>query len=171
PAKPEAVSALEAEIEELRRENARLLEDVKTSERVLQVASTMLRGRIGSRQSGGKKAKEPPGEQKEEPEGERRRKLDEVEAMRQSGCRAARAANAMGVHEATVRRWRVRERGGAPLVRRACARASTLAAGVAERASELVRALNGQLGAEALRRSVPGLSRRHAARLTPETRP
>ncbi len=170
PAKPAEIAAMEAELEQLRRENARLLEDVKMSERVLQVASTMLRGRMGAaRQSRGKKAKEPSGEQKEEPEGERRRSLSEVEAMRQTGCRAALAANAVGVHEATVRRWRARERCDAPPVRRACARRSRLPAGIAQRASELVRALNGQVGAEALRRSVPGISRRQAARLKAET--
>ncbi len=170
PAKPEAVSALEAEIEQLRRENERLLEDVKTSERVLQVASTMLRGRIGAaRQGRGKKAKEPSGEQKEEPEGQRRRRLSEVEAMRQTGCRAALAANAVGVHEATVRRWKARERRRAPLVQRTGASALRLPVGIAERASGLVRALHGQVGAEALRRSVPGISRRQAARVKTQT--
>jgi hypothetical protein len=170
PPKPEQLSALEAEIEQLRRENARLLEDVKTSERVLEVASGMLRERIGTaRQSGAKKAKEATGEPKEEPEGRRRRRLDAVAAMRRTGCRAALAARAIGVHEATVRRWRARERLGEPLVRRACASASRLPSNVAQRASELVRALNGQVGAEALRRSVPGISRRQAARLKAET--
>jgi len=170
PAKPEAVSALEAQIEQLRRENARLLEDVKTSERVLQVASGMLRERIGTaRQSRGKKTKEAAGEQKEEPEGERCLRLNEVEAMRQTGCRAALAAKAIGVHEATVRRWRARQRCGAPSARRACASASCLPAGIAERASGLVRALKGQIGAESLRRSVLGISRRQAARLKAKT--
>jgi hypothetical protein len=79
------------------------------------------------------------------------------------------AASGVGVHEATVRRWKARERRGEPLVRRACAKAARPAAQAAVQASELVRRTHGLVGAEALRHSVPGISRREAARVKAQT--
>jgi hypothetical protein len=70
-----------------------------------------------------------------------------------------------------MRRWKVRERRGEPLARRARLRAQgcSLSAQAAERASELVRNLQGLVGAESLRRSVQGLSRRQAAWVKAQT--
>ena len=172
PAKPKEILELEAQLERLRRENAQLKERVDTTDRMLEVASGLLHGRVrpSARAVRPKKAKGTPGENKpDEPDAKRREILRRVLAMRRLGLSAKMAARVAGVHEATLRRWRVREAHGEPLVRRAHARVCAPPAQAAERASELVRSLKGQLGAEALRQSVPGLSRRQAAWVKDET--
>jgi transposase-like protein len=172
PAKPKELLELEAELERLRRENAQLKERVGTTDRLLEVASGLLHGRIRptARSARAKKAKGAPGEnQPDEPDAERRRILDGAEQMRRLGLKAELAARVAGVHEATLRRWRAREEQGKPLVRRATNGACAPAAQATARAAELVRRLQGQLGAEALSRSVPGLSRRKAAWVKAET--
>lgn len=174
PAKPEELSALEAQVERLRRENAQLQERVGTTDRLLEVASGLLHGRIrpAGRAGRQRKTKGAPGEKKaDEPDAERRRALQEAEQMRQLGLTAAVAARIAGVHEATLRRWRAREHRGEPLVRLAAvgARGCGLSTQAAQRASELVRSLHGLVGAESLRRSVSGLSRREAARVKAQT--
>ena len=175
PAKRQELAALEAEILRLRRENARLLERVGTTERLLQAASGLLHGRIRptGRQRRTKKTAGSPNDDKSEPEplAERRRKLEGAEEMRRLGLTASQAAAIAGVHESTLRRWKARERQGEPLVvRRAASRGhSRVRPEVFRRASEIVRQLNGLVGAESLRRSVDGLSRREAARVKAQT--
>ena len=172
PPKPREVRALEAQVERLRRENAELLQRVGTTDRLLEVASGLLHGRIRptGRQAGARKTRPSPHEKKpDEPDGERGRALQEVEQMRRLGLSAALAARMAGAHEATLRRWRARERRGEALARRVRAKDSALPAQSVEQAAELVRSLNGLVGAEALRRSVPGLSRRAAARVKAQT--
>ena len=173
PAKPKELVELEQELERLRRENAQLKERVDTTDRMLEVASGLLHGRIRPSARAvrpKKKAKGAPGENKpDEPDAKRREILQRVLAMRRLGLEAKLAARVAGVHEATLRRWRVREAHGEPLVRRAHPRVCAPPAQAAERASELVRSLKGQVGAEALRQSVPGLSRRQAAWVKDET--
>lgn len=174
PAKSEELSALEAELERLRRENAELSERVGTTDRLLEVASGLLHGRIRPTGRAGrqKKTKGAPSEKKpDEPDAAHRRMLEGAQQMRRLGLRAALAARVAGVHEATLRRWQARERRGEPLARRAQLRAQacSLSAQAAQRASELVRNLHGLVGAESLRRSVQGLSRRQAARVKAQT--
>jgi len=172
PGKPPAMVALEAELAKLKRENARLQERVGSTERLLEAASGLLHGRLRvarrqgrAKRSGG--ANEDPGEP--EPDGGRRRKLEETEEMRRVGLTASVAARVAGVHEATLRRWRTRSRRGEPLVRCriGCGRAP--APELAQQAGGIVRALNGLVGAESLRRSLAGLSRRQAARVKAQT--
>src|SRR5688572_1302781 len=64
PAKPKELQDLEAEVERLRRENAELSERVGTTDRLLEVASGLLHGRIrgSGRQAGARKAKASPNE-------------------------------------------------------------------------------------------------------------
>lgn len=174
PAKSKELKDLEAEVLRLRRENAELSERVGTTDRLLEVASGLLHGRIRPTGRAGRqrKTKGAPGEKKpDEPDAGRRRALQEVEQMRQLGLTAALASRIAGAHEATLRRWRARERRGEALARHAGASGSGSrpSAHAAERASELVRSLNGLVGAESLRRSVPGLSRRGAARVKAQT--
>jgi hypothetical protein len=71
----------------------------------------------------------------------------------------------VGVHEGTLGRWRRRAREGRPLVGRRGPAPVVLAPEATVQAADLVRALGGQVGAESLRRSVAGLSRREAARV------
>ena len=172
PAKPKELKDLEAEVLRLRRENAELSQRVGTTDRLLEVASGLLHGRIRptGRAGRARKTKGAPGEKKpDEPDAERRRVLQGAEQMRQLGLSAAVAARIAGVHEATLRRWKVRAHRGEPLVRRMCVQGALPCAQAAERASELVRSLNGLVGAESLRRSVEGLSRRGAARVKAHT--
>lgn len=173
PGKPSELKELEAEVARLRRENAELSHRTGTTERLLEVASGLLHGRIRpmSRAGRQKKTKGAPGEKKpDEPDAGRRRTLEEVEQMRALGLTARLAARIAGAHEATLRRWRARARQGEPLARPAAsARGLRAPAPAAARAAELVRSLNGLVGAEALRRSVEGLSRRQAARLKAQT--
>ena len=172
PAKAKEQIELERELERLQRENAQLKARVDTTDRLLEVASGLLHGRIRptGRAVRPKKAKDAHGENKpDEPDAERRELLQGVLAMRRLGLSAKLAARVAGVHAATLRRWRVRDQSGEPLVRRAAKRAAAPPAQAAERAAELVRTLKGQVGAEALSRSVPGLSRRQAAWVKEET--
>ena len=172
PAKPKDVQELEAQVERLRRENAELSQRVGTTERLLEVASGLLHGRIRptGRQAGARKTTPSPDEKKpDEPDGERGRALQAVEQMRQLGLTAAFAARVAGAHQATLRRWRARVREGEPLAYRGCAKRSAPAAQALERAAELVRTLHGQVGAESLRHSVAGISRRAAARVKAQT--
>lgn len=172
PAKPKEVLELERELEGLRRENAQLKARVDTTDRLLEAASGLLHGRIRptARAARAKKQKSAPGEKKpDEPDAERGALLQAALEMRRLGLSAKLAARVAGVHEATLRRWRVRERSAQPLVRRAPRRALAPAASAAEQARALVRRLKGRVGAEALRRSVPGLSRRQAAWVKGET--
>ena len=172
PAKPKALIELEAELERLRRENAQLKARVDTTDRLLEAASGLLHGRIRptARAARAKKQKGAPGEKKpDEPDAEQREMLEAALQMRRLGLSARLAARVAGVHAATLRRWRSRDQGGEPLVRRAPKSACAPPAQAAEQASALVRSLKGQVGAEALRQSVPGLSRRQAAWVKDET--
>jgi hypothetical protein len=164
PAKPEQQSALEAEVTNLRRENARLQERVGSTDRLLEVASSLLHGRIRTR-SPKKKTTEKPGEEDPEPE----RVLAGVEEMRRLGLNAPLAAAVAGFHPATVRRWRARGRHGLPLMRRAAHQLVRIAPETAARAAGVVRALNGLVGAESLSHSIEGISRRQAARVKAQT--
>ena len=172
PAKSAELRALESEVARLRRENAELSQRVGTTDRLLEVASGLLHGRIRAtgRQAGVKRTKASRDESKpDEPDGARRRALREVEQMRHLGLSAATAARVAGAHEATLRRWRARERRGEPLAQTLYAKGPLPPAHALERASELVRCLRGQVGADALRRSVVGISRRAAARVKAQT--
>lgn len=88
-----------------------------------------------------------------------------VDEMRRLGISAALAASIAGVHGSTVRRWRacaLRGPTGANAKR-------LVLAEVKRKAEEHVRALKGMVGAESLRHSVAGLSRRQAAQIKAET--
>lgn len=174
PAKPAELSALEKELTDLRRENAKLQEQTGMTERLLEVASGLLQGRIRATGRTGRqrRTKGAPNEKKpDEPDAQRKRLLQGAHEMRQLGLKAALAARVAGAHEATLRRWAVRQRQCEPLVRRYCAsaRGSALSPEAAQQVGRIVRSLNGLVGAESLRRSVAGLSRRQAARVKAQT--
>lgn len=171
PAKPAELLALQEEVEQLRRENAQLQDRVGTTDRLLEVASGLLHGRIrATGRARQKKTKGAAGEKKpEDPDAEPRRLLQAAIEMRSLGLTARLAARIAGVHETTLRRWQMRERCGEPLLQRACCKLRSPSAAAAACASELVRSLHGLIGADALRRSVAGLSRREAARLKQQT--
>lgn len=176
PAKPENVATLEAEVAKLRKENTRLSERVGMTDRLLSVASGLLHGRIeptgrAKRTKATKKKSETTSESGDDPDPVWERTLKAVEKMESYGLTKELAAAIAGVHVSTVRRWKALARRGAPLflglgAGRGFPRASleTL-----QRASGVVRSLNGLVGAESLRRTVDGISRREAARVKAET--
>jgi hypothetical protein len=86
-----------------------------------------------------------------------------------AGFDSAVAARAVGVARTTVKRWLRRQERGEALARpRGPLGAETLP-NVTWRAESIVRELRGLVGAESIRRSVPGLTRREAARIKGET--
>jgi hypothetical protein len=159
PAKPREVMTLEQENERLRRENAHLQDQVRMTERFLEAASGLLHGRARpARQARTRKAASGGDD---ESEGEPR--LRQVDRARALGLDARMAAMLAGVSESTVRRWRSGRRTRALAV--SCAAPEPACA----QAARIVRELRGQVGAEALRHSVPQLSRRQAARVKAQT--
>lgn len=79
-----------------------------------------------------------------------------------AGVPQALASAVVGVHPTTFARWRMRQRRGERLVRPRGPRRIPLDSAAREQVKERVRELHGLIGAEALRRSVRGLSRRQA---------
>lgn len=172
PTKSAEQSALEAELARLRRENARLQEQVGTTDRLLEVASGLLQGRIRPTGRSGRqrRTKGAPHEKKpDEPDAERRRVLQGADEMNRLGLTWTVAARIAGAHASTLRRWRARGRAKLPLARRASVQPAQIPAQAARQVSELVRSLNGLIGADSLRHSVEGLSRRQAAWLKAQT--
>jgi hypothetical protein len=156
----------ERRIAELERENRRLMERLETFERLLGVASSMLRGQTRGR---------PPKKKRTEGAGEDESDDAEVDEK----LEAARSLSAVlpevliaavvGASASTRRRWRRRRRAG-ELVRRRPgpkSRPPVLDREQRQKAEKLLRALHGQIGVEALRHST-GLTRR-AARASKES--
>jgi transposase len=169
PAKPPVIATLQRELKNLERENARLKRQTDSTERLLEVASGLLHGRIRptGRQRRSRKATGASGERgaDSDPDARRRRVLEGVDEMRRLGLSAPIAAAIAGVHAATVRRWRAGvHRTAAPVPVRTCVSASAV-----REAESLVRRLHGLIGADALRHSVAGLSRRAAASIKHQT--
>jgi hypothetical protein len=79
------------------------------------------------------------------------------------------AALGAGLHRSTALRWRDRLRGGEVLAHRRGPCRAPLTTAVSLAAASLVRELHGLIGADSLRHSVPGLTRRAAARIKAET--
>jgi hypothetical protein len=173
PSKPARVAALEKELKRLERENARLKRQSDSTERLLTVASGLLKGRLRptGRQRRTKKASGGSGENGSDadPDGRRERILAGVAQMRQLGLSEKVSAAIAGVDPSTLWRWRAH-------ASRSCSRASTLSPvqrrvspASARRCEDLVRRLHGLIGAEALRHSVAGVSRRAAAAVKAHT--
>jgi transposase len=166
PAKPARQAELESEVERLRRENQTLQSRVETVDRLLGVASEMVRGRIQPTPKS-RRTRASPDEggsnESEEPDGWARHRLQGVEAMRALGLPTPLAAAVAGVSESTVRRWRRRRRLGTELVRQRGPEVARRCPELLRRVEAWVRELRGLVGAECLQHLVPGVSRRAAA--------
>lgn len=175
PGRPKTASTergLRKEAERLRRENAKLQARVQTTDRLLAVASGLLQGRLraSGRAARPRKAAAPKARSREageEAEGPCAERLAGVQALRRLVMRAALAARIMGVSVATVTRWTAQLR--RPRAQADPAPSPGRADGGAPQVRALVRQTRGLIGAEALRRSVPGVSRRRAAWIKRET--
>jgi len=163
-AMPERERKLQQEVERLRKENARLQDRVETIDRLMGVASGILRGQVRTRApKTRKKQEEGGGNEPEDPDGEARRKLESAARMRELGMSALNAAALVGVSAATVRRWSRRRQASLPACcRRGPKTGSALCAEKTREVEQRVRELRGLCGAAALARAV-GVSRRQAA--------
>jgi hypothetical protein len=98
----------------------------------------------------------------------RGQRLDVLTALQARGLPLALAATGIGVHVSTAVRWRKRALQGEALVHRRGRHVATLTETARAEAAALVKEMHALIGADALRHSVPGLSRREAARIKTE---
>jgi len=173
PPKPPREAELEVELEQLRKQNAYLQQRVETVDRLLGVASDLVRGKLTlkgeGRQTGAKPDAEATSNDADEPDGEARRRLEGVEALKRLGVTMTLTAALVASSPATLRRQAARARRGEQLVH---PRGRALEAPTQElisAGSSVVRSMKGLIGAEALSHKVPGLSRRKAAAIKQET--
>jgi transposase-like protein len=171
---PESEKELRSQLETLERENERLRQRVETIDRLMGVASGILRGQVQTRGRGkkSKPAKEPgsSGNEPEDPDGEARKRIEEARQLRALGLKRALAAAIVGVAGSTMRRWELRARRGQRVCGRRGPRSSSkLSTEAAAEVEKLVRRMHGLCGADSLRMSVPGVSRRQAASVKSDT--
>lgn len=163
-----ASAALEVQLKKLQRENQRLQRRVDATERLLEVAGGLLKGRIRptGRQRRASKSAASSQERGDDSDPAPREVLAAVAEMRALGLTQRLAAAIAGVDAATLRRWRVH----ASTVRQCSQRTPRhIEPVLAAQAEQLVRQLHGLIGAESLSHSVTGLSRRAAASVKAQT--
>jgi len=168
PRKPEREAELEKELEQLRKENARLKDRVETTDRMLQLAGGLLKGTI--RPTGRDPAAKARKDRAGESDDDHIRKLEAARVMRRLGLSRFLAASALGCGASTLARWEARERRGVAIARRRgpvpCAPEDAFHA---PSAAALVRLSRGLLGAETIARSIGGISRRCVAAIKKAT--
>ena len=186
PPKPAREAELEEQLERERRETEALRFEVQTAERLMGAVGDLLRKQrlkaTASTSRQGRRRTRPAATKAAGNEGD-----DEGEAPRadvEARCRDAEerlakaaqlvseqvtrtlAAAAVGISVATLGRWRTRQRRGEPLRRkRGPSSGHAASAEVRAKLAVLVRCSHGLMGADSLRRSVLGASRREAARV------
>jgi transposase len=169
PAMPEREQQLQRDNERLLQENARLSERTETTDRLLEVASGLLRGRVqlSGRAPRPKKAKATKPTPDEPPDS----LIEGAIQMRATGLTAMLTAAVLGKGASTLRRWVARKRAGLVLRRKPGPAAGRRPVDPQTEAmvEDLVRVTHGLSGAESLSRSVAGVSRRAAADIKTET--
>jgi len=160
-------AGVEAQAQRVSRENTRLRTHLAQTGKLLALVSATLgaRSRAPSRPRARASRTRPAGDDSDP--GGRGAQLAQIQRGRRSGLSLAVAATVAGVSVRTARRWQGRAARQQPLVEPR--RRAAPAPGVAPAVAALVRALRGSIGADALRRSVPGVSRREAAVLKAAT--
>jgi hypothetical protein len=174
---PESEKQLNARIEQLEKENAKLRKQLSSADDMMMAAGEIIRSlrglppdtsRTSSQRSKRSPQKPPSSDDEPEPEPTQailRRALDRLTRSRHD---VARAARCFGVGVKTLRRWLARLVDGAPLIKR---RGGTRLPGPPaseQRVREIVTDLHGMAGAASLARSVVGVSRRRAAAIKHE---
>lgn len=170
PAKPAREQELLKENARLKAENARLLERTDTTDRLLEVASGLLRGRVQAtgRAPRTKGAKTTPKIPSEEPP--RDDALEGARKMRAIGLNMRLVAAVLGMSPSTLRRWQRRAKVGVGARRVTTNRRRTVDHPTAtRRVEEIVRRTHGLVGAAALAHGVEGISRRVAADIKERT--
>jgi len=169
PAKSAETTLQNRQREHLLKENRNLRGRVETIERLLGVASGLLKGQVKpmAKRRQRRTMSASPETADDEELGERLRQAD---AMREQGLPDRLIAAATGASQATLRRWRQRRLSRLALRRRRGPRPAAMYSREAQtNVRDLVRQTHGLCGAVSLSRSVPGISRRHAAILKGET--
>ena len=174
--------ALQTENEQLKRHVQRLEARVETVDRMLGMASEMVRGRVKMTGRGTTKERRTTSAsmtstgttKAADPEPERPDvAVARVGELRRMGMRAECAAALAGRSASTLRRWTRRTKLGQPVRRtRGPASRAPDAAHPTEatsRVGALVRATHGLIGADALRHAVPGTTRRGCSHVKRET--
>src|SRR6266851_4791346 len=155
PAAPAKEKELQARLQNLESENERLRQRVETIDRLMGVASGILRGQVRTRSTRKKKSKAEPENEPEDPDGEARRCIEGAQQMRKLGLSAPLAAAIVGASASTLRRWVRRLRCGERAQQRRGPRQSTaLTIAKAHQVEEVLREVRGLCGAESLRRRV-----------------
>jgi hypothetical protein len=175
---PDAEKKLQARVEELEKQNAKLHKQLMAADDMMMAAGEIIRSlrglppessRTSSSRSKRSPKKPPSNDDDSEPEPPTQAVLRAgLQRLRTSRRDASRAARAIGVGVKTLRRWLTRLLDGAPLIKR---RGGTMRRGSPaseQRVRDTVLELHGLVGAESLARSVNGVSRRRAAQLKHE---
>jgi len=166
---PERERQLSEEKEKLLRENEKLRQRVETIDRLMGVASGILRGNVRTRSTKTKKKSEGGSHEPEDPDPVRQ-SVAAAEQMKALGLSAPLAAAIVGTTAATLRRWERRVRlGASPRLRRGTGKVRALSAEKKRELIEVVRRMRGLCGADSLSHSVEGVSRRQAAAVKRET--
>jgi hypothetical protein len=174
PAKPRREVELEAELQQVRKQNAYLQQRVDSVDRLLGVASDLVRGKLSlkgrSRQTGAKQSPEAtPNDAAEEPDGAARQRLEGVQTLRALGLTVALAGALMASSPRTLRRHAARAARSEPLVQSRGPQPKPPSPELIREGANVVREMKGLIGAEALSHKVPGLSRRRAAAIKEQT--
>jgi hypothetical protein len=168
PATPAREVELQTALSRLQKENEQLKMRSEAVERLLDLAGDWARGKIGMRARRAKAHRtKAPTNDPEEPDGGVVRSLwTEACRQRSQGSQWMDVARLLGCGSATLRRWKHRAECNCLLRQRPGPGSRALPSPQQQcLAEDLVRALDGQIGAAALSKGVPGLSRRDASRL------
>ena len=172
PATPAREVELQTALSRLQKENEHLKMRSEAVERLLDLAGDWARGKIGARAPRSKPQKtKTPANDPEEPDGGIARSVWR-EACHQvtQGAKWIQAARMLGRSSATLRRWKHRAQCNCLLRQRPGPGSRALPSPTQQcLVDDLVRALDGQIGAAALSKGVPGLSRRDASKLKQRT--
>jgi len=158
PAKSEREAELEKELAELRRKQTQLEQRLEMTDKVMGLAKRLLHGPAPRARSTRTKAATPSADDESEP-----RRVTVARELDVLGLPRALVARELAIPESTLRRWAT----SGPRPRRARQSpppVDAIAAAIAD-----VRELRGLVGAEALRRAHPDLSRRQAQVIKRET--
>lgn len=174
---------LRRELERCRREKERLQARLGKMEQILELAADVMSRRIAQsrgqphagRSRGGKNSSAAAAVRRgarsddEEPERGAWANAQDALAMRRNGLRPPLVAALLAVSSRTVRRWTRRAAlGHKPCGRRGPAAVHALDPERRRTAEDLVRRLHGLVGAESIRHSIDGISRRQAAAVKAE---
>jgi transposase-like protein len=172
PATPAREVELQTALSRLQKENEQLKMRSEAVERLLDLAGDWARGKIGARAPRSKPQKtKTPANDPEEPDGGIAKAVWR-EACHQvsQGAKWIQVARILGPSIATLRRWTRRAQRNCLLRQRPGPGSRTLPSPQQQcLADDLVRALDGQIGAAALSKSIQGLSRREASKLKQRT--